>query len=34
MIRGAREALEAAGLGRKNEALCGKSLAKAKKLWF
>jgi hypothetical protein len=34
MIRGDQKALEAAGPGRKNEALCGKSLAKAKKLWF
>jgi hypothetical protein len=34
MIRGDRKALEAAGLGRKNEALCEKSLAKEKELWF
>jgi hypothetical protein len=34
MIRGDPEALEAAGPGRKNEMLCGKSLAKEKKLWF
>jgi hypothetical protein len=34
MIRGDREALEAAGPGRKNETLRGKSLANEKKLWF
>ncbi len=31
---GSGEALGAAGPGEKNKALCGKSLAKEKKLWF